>query len=428
MAIKKIAEHYPSNSDSEASVIGGLLTDPVNLYCANELLSVDDFFLDTNKVVFRAIMDLADKNFAVDTLTVGDLLRLRGHKDIRLDAYLAVGAFVGNFEQHCMLVKGLSKRRRAQGIFEAAQKSIHAEDIDAMIARVSGELVALTVDRRHEPVTMGEAGRRALKAIEAAVDAGPEGAGIRTGLKEFDRQCGGLFLTDQFIIGARPGIGKTAVATTICINAAEIQGTHSLIINVEMPEAQIGQRVIASRTGIENVKLRRGQLTDYEIVQATQEGLLLADLPIKILQERDWGKIKAQIKAEKYRDPKLHIVVLDFINRMRMNDGRRGDRREELAVISAESKSMASDLGICAVVLAQTKRENDKDKKTPTMSDLRECGNLEEDADFVTFLHPHPKYNGRVDWIMAKTRNAPQGDVPLYYDGKRVTFYDWEGV
>lgn len=423
---KRIAEEYPSNTSSEAAVLGGLMTDPANIHHAMAILGADDFFIETHKEIYRTIMDLAAKNFSVDVVTVGDLLKLRGH-DIRLGAFVSVGSFLGNFEAHCIIVKDLAKRRKAQSIFEAARLSVHADDIDATISRIAGELLGITVDKRQEPVTLGDAGMQAMAAIEKAMAAGPLGAGIKIGIREFDERFGGLFITDQFIVGARPGMGKTAWATTIAVNAAAIQGTHSLIINVEMPPSQIGQRVISSRTGIENIKLRRGQLSDYEIMQVVQEGGLLHDLPVKILRERDWGRIKAQVKAEKYRDPELKIVVYDFINRMRLATTRR-DRREELAIISAEAKSIASDLEICSVVLAQTKRENDKDKKPPTMSDLRECGNIEEDADFVTFLHPNAKHNGRVDWMFAKARNAPLDDVPLHYDGKRVTFYDWEGV
>lgn len=427
MAQKVRAEEYPSNSESEAAVLGGLMTDPANIHLALTMLSTDDFFIETHREIFRTVMDLASKNFPVDTVTVGDLLKLRGHTNIQLGNYVSVGVFLGNFEAHCLTIKGLSKRRRAQGILEQARGAIHADDIDMTLSRIAGELIGITVDKRSDPVTLGDAGIQALKAIEVAMSAGADGAGIKTGIQGFDQQCGGLFPSDQVIIGARPGIGKTALATTLCLNAAKIAGTQSLIINVEMPPSQIGMRAISAQTGIENIKLRRGTLNDTDVYQVAQEAALLHDLPIWVLQERNWGRAKAQIKAAKYRNPGLAIFVIDFINRMQIDRSRR-DRTEELAIMSAESKSLAGDLGMVALVLAQTKRESDKDKKPPTMSDLRECGNLEEDADFVTFLHPNAKNNHRIDWIVAKARNAPLGDVALEYHAERVTFTDWEGV
>lgn len=421
---EKIARAYPSNTESEAAVLGALMTDPANIHHGMSVLSAEDFYLEHNKRIFRTIVDLAEKHTPIDVVTVYSLIKLRGY-EISLDQVMAADMFFGNFEAHCAIVKELSKRRRAQTILEQAREAVFADDIDQAIQRVAGELVGITCDKQKEPISIGEAGTRAMKAIETAMSAGPDGAGIKTGIVGFDQLCGGLFETDQIVIGARPGVGKTALALTICINAARIAGVHSFIDNVEMSEMQLAMRALSSKTGIENVKLRRGAITDEEVSLVAQEGALLFDLPIMVSQERNWERIKANVQAAKYRNPGLKIVVFDFLNRIQLGRGRK-DRREELAIISAEGKSLASDLGIVSIFLAQVKRETDKDKKPPTMADLRECGNIEEDADFVMFLHRNAKYRGRVDLIVAKARNAPLGDVPLTYHDERVTFTDWE--
>lgn len=414
--------HYPSNGESERSVIGGLLTDPANVLHGMATLCEDDFFIESHKVVFRAIRDIAGKGLPVDVVTVGDLLRLRGVED-GLGRFL--DGFLGNFEAHVGLIRGLSKRRRIQAIIANLQENISDDDIDGLVGAAADELIAATVDRRNEPVTLSQAGIESRKKIEEAMGAGAEGAGIKTGFDGFDQHTGGVFKGDQFIIAARPGVGKTIMALNICVNAAR-RDVHSIFINVEMPVDQLATRVISSLSGVENFRLRQGKITDREVEQVVKSSAQLLDLSVLLLYERNWNKIKAQIRAAKYRDSKLQIFVLDFVNRLQV-DNRSRDRREEIALISSEAKSLARDLDMVSITLAQVKREQDKDKEPPRMSDLRECGNLEEDADFVTFLHQNAKYNSRVDWIIRKARNAPTGTIMLKHVKERVTFYDWDG-
>lgn len=417
---------YPNDAEAEESILGGLMTDPVNIHTAMAQLNVDDFFIEPHKIVFRAIGDLVSQNFPVDVVTVGNLLKIRKQQSIKLNGF--VGGFVGNFDAHIRVVKNLSKRRRAQALMEDARGEVGTTgDIDAMIARHCAEMMAITTDRRNDPVSLGDAGLQAMKDIEKAMSAGDEGAGIKTGFAGWDQHTGGMFLTDQIVIGARPGVGKTVLATNICTNAA-LNKVHSLIVNVEMPAAQIATRVLSSKTGIENFQLRRGKIADEDIYKVGQEGGLLYDLPVWILAERNWNRAVAQVKAMKYQNPMLSIVVWDYLQDFEY-DGRHGmERRLALSEMSRQGKALAKDLGLVSILLSQIDRKNDKDNKAPVMADLRECGDIEQHGDFITFLHPNSKYNARTDWIIRKARNAPIGTVPLTELKETVSFIDWDGV
>lgn len=416
---------YPNDADAEVSILGGLMTNPINIHSGMSTLSADDFFIEPHRIVFRAIVDLVAQNFPVDIVTVGNLLKIRNQQSIKLGGL--VSGFVGNFEAHVSVVKNLSKRRRAQALMEDARGAVStAMDIDAMLAKHCAELMKISTDRRNDPISLGDAGVLAMKEIEKARSAGDEGSGIKTGLAGWDQHAGGLFPTDQVVIGARPGIGKTVLATTICCNAAEHK-VHSLIVNVEMPAAQIATRVLSSRSGIENFQLRRGKLTLDEVNHVAQEGSLLYDLPVWILSERNWNRAVAQVKALKYQNPALRIVVWDYLQDFELDGRYSMDRRIALSEMSRQAKALAAELGLVSIMLSQIDRKTDKDNKPPVMADLRECGDIEQHGDFVTFLHPNAKYNGRTDWIIRKARNAPTGTIKLKELKETVSFIDWGG-
>jgi len=157
-----------------------------------------------------------------------------------------------------------------------------------------------------------------------------------------------------------------------------------------------------------------------------QEGGLLYDLPVWILPERNWNRAVAQVKAMKYQNPMLQLVVWDYLQDFEF-DGRYGmERRLALSEMSRQGKALAKDLGLVSIMLSQIDRKNDKDNKPPVMADLRECGDIEQHGDFITFLHPSAKWHGRTDWIIRKARNAPIGSVPLREMKETVSFIDWD--
>jgi replicative DNA helicase len=422
---------HPSDSEAELSVLGGMIVNPIVTNYALSVLTETDFFITTHREVFRAISELTEIREPVDVVSVGDrLTRSYAAKGFSLAGLLK--EYRGNSERHVLLVKQLSKRRQVISLIEEVRPRLTGvENVDDIIGELTTALIGITTDKTNEPVTIGKATVQALAKIEQASSGGGIG-GIRTGIEGFDNVTGGGFPGEVMVIAARPGIGKTAMALTLAVNWGR-QNISSLLVNAEMPVWQLAVRMLARESGIANFDLRRGRLEERDIPIVTAGATRLSALPILLYDDNHWGRIKAQIRAAKLRDKTLQVVMIDYAQRIKV-DVAQEKRYLDLAKISNEAKDMARGLEVLVVILSQVNRGLDKGDKAPELSDLRESGDLEADADIVTFLHPGKMQAGRqlgevgvrVDWLIKKNRGGPDGNVALRYLGDSVMFEDWK--
>jgi replicative DNA helicase len=235
---------------------------------------------------------------------------------------------------------------------------------------------------------------------------------------------------EEIIIAGRPGMGKTALGNTIAIGTARA-GFGVAFISLESKAETLGQRIIASVTGIENRDLRRAHLSPVEIQNVIESAGELGKLPIHFLDsERSWERIKARIRTIKYKEPGIALVILDYIGLVQVPGSR--ERYLELGRISSDAKALAMELNVVFVLLSQLNREvESRDNKRPRLSDLRESGNLEQDADIVGLLFRESYYDDEfrprnlAELNIAKNRDGATGTIKLAFDEKTVSFTDW---
>lgn len=270
-----------------------------------------------------------------------------------------------------------------------------------------------------------------VKCIEAAHDKSVTVSGIPTGFHELDSRLGGIHPGELWVPAGRPGMGKTAFAADIAMGAAK-RGYSVCFVSLEMENARVGQRLLSGATKIENRNLRRGFLLDRDFPLIAAESGNIGKLPLWLLDsDRQWDRIKSKIRSLKLREQNLSLAVIDYVGLISA-PVRNGERYLEVGRISAEAKRLALDLHIGVVLLSQLNRDvESRADKRPQLSDLRESGSLEQDADVVCFLYRDAYYNRETKFRdlaelnVAKNRDGVTGMLRLRFNEQTVSFSDW---
>jgi len=425
----------PQNLEAESSVLGAILLENGAISRALEIINPDDFYRAGHQKIFRAMIDLADRREPIDLITLAECLK-SDLDEIGGSAYLAsLNDFTPtavNIASYAHIVKEKAQSRRLIELLRNATDDIYTQDADifTIASKISSELSHLGDGKGNNFVPIGDAIIDTVKQIEQAYERGSLVTGIPTGIKLLDESTGGVQPGDEVIIAGRPGMGKTGFAGNMATKAAA-KGHGVLFVTAESRNAEIVTRMIAAATGIENRNLRRGKLTDRDFPRITAETGRLGKLPIKLLQaEKSWDKIKAKIQSEKLKNPTVSLVIVDYVGLLSAPIGK-GERYLEIGRISSEAKSLAIELNIGFVLLSQLNREvESRTGCRPKLSDLRESGNLEQDADVVGLLYRESYYNdkARKDYAeldVAKVRNGKTGIIPLKFNECTTSFSDW---
>ena len=275
---------------------------------------------------------------------------------------------------------------------------------------------------------------KTFKQIEQAYERQDPVTGIPTGLADFDNRVGGIHRGALTVFAGRPSMGKTAIAVTIAKNAAE-KGYGVAFVSAESPAPRIVQRILAGASGIENRDLMRGKLTDEEFIELTRQATRVTNLPLWLLDsDRSWDRIKAKLRALKLKEPNLALVILDYVGLLsaQLHGERRLERYLEIGRISSEAKGLAIDLDLGILLLSQLNREVEgRTSKKPKLSDLRESGNLEQDADLIGLLYreiyynENARYKDLAELEIAKNRDGCTGVIKLRFQEETVSFSDW---
>lgn len=402
---------------------------------ASEHLTADDFFRDAHQTIFDACQTLAERRTGIDFVTLNAHLRIIGVLDeVGGPAYVA-GLTDGvprstNIAHYVTVVRDHRVRRECLTLSDKIASAVAQGELTGaeMVSTVDGWLVDLDRGRGGEEMqAQATAVTDALASLDWRMAHRGELTGVTTGFTVINEWTQGWQRGDFIIVAARPSMGKTAWMLNGAVAAARA-GKHVAIFSLEMTVAQLEYRLFAAMSGVSLGDILRGQMTEYQQQKISDTAAELCTLPIYI--DDTAGITAPQIRAKCRRlqiEHGLDQIMVDYLQLCGGSTGRNDStRQEEVADISRRLKATGKDLQVPMVALSQLSRQRSEDKaQTPRLSDLRESGALEQDADVVAFIHrTDHKKDGAATFILEKQRNGQPATLELYFDGNIVRFSD----
>ncbi|MBQ7096991.1 MAG: replicative DNA helicase [Clostridia bacterium] len=434
----------PFSREAEQSVLGAMLLD---LQCIPDAIGIcrgEDFYIERNKELFDTIVELYNLGKPIDIVTIKDQLTLRGSFESvgGLDYVMETMNMVPttrNVKHYAQIVSQKALLRNLIRISEKALEQSYRgdEDPDAIIGRTEQELIDLSQERSSKgPVHLRTyLGQSVEKLAELSENEG-DITGLSTGFIDLDRRTAGFHGSELILIAARPGMGKTSFALNIAQNVAIGTGATVAVFNLEMPGIQIANRMLSSESMVNSESLKKGNIRDeeWEKIGEAVDVLSRANIYIDDTSSITAPEIVARCRKLKM-EHNLGMVVIDYLQLISGSGSRgEGNRQQEISDISRALKVMANDLNIPVIALSQLSRAVEKrDNKEPMLSDLRESGAIEQDADMVLFLYREGAYNeeaeepNRTKCIFAKHRNGETGYEYLTWLGEFTKFSNWSG-
>ena len=427
----------PSDVEAERAVLGSMLFGTDAVMIAVESIKAEDFYAPANKIVFETMIELFTKNIPVDIVTLKSKLDDKGVTDaiggkeflIRLASEVSTWA---NMRDYIKIVENKSILRKIIRIAnELSGKSYAQTDsVSHIIDFAEKEIFNIiqskgSADFSHIHDIVADA----VALIEEASKTKNQITGISTGFTDFDTKTSGLQKKDLILLAARPSMGKTAFALNIASNAAIKNNIPTAIFSLEMSKEQLVNRIIASESMIDSLKLKTGQMEHADWSRLAKSLGAVASAPIYINDSTDITATEIRAKCRKLKLEKgLGLVLIDYLQLMTAG-GKPESRQLEISEISRSLKSLARELEVPVITLSQLSRACEaRADKRPMLSDLRESGAIEQDADVVAFLYRDEYYNpdtetpNQAELIIAKQRNGPTGTVDLAWLSKYTKF------
>src|SRR3954452_13302714 len=430
----------PQNLEAEESVLGAMMLSPGAIGAVSEILDASDFYRESHAKIYRAALALYAKGEPVDAITLTDQLEERAELDdvggrVRLHELAALVPATANSAHYARIVRETSTLRgliRAGGEIsrlgwerpgEAGDLVDQAEQVifDLSQQRVSGEL-------DHIDGLLKDSFERITSLYEAGADI----TGTPSGYRDLDRITSGFQPGNLIILAARPSMGKSALALCMATNIAVRHGLPVGIFSLEMSKAEVTQRLMCSEAKVESQRLRSGKLAadDWPRLTAACDKLAKADIYVDDTGSMTIMGIRAKARRLKSKEPNLGLIIVDYLQLM-SSDSNYENRVQEVSQISRQLKILARELDLPIIAMSQLSRAvEQRPDKRPILSDLRESGSLEQDADLVAFIYRDEYYNddsqdqGLAEVILAKHRNGPTGHVKLTFLQRYAKFAD----
>jgi replicative DNA helicase len=428
----------PHNDEAEMSILGGILIDDEKLLDVAEIISHKDFYNPKYSTIFEAMLKLFERQSPIDVLTVTNELKAKNNfKEIggaaTLSEIVAETPTSAHVEEYARIVRDTSIRRKMIALSSKINEFAfdEAKEVDSLLDKAEQQIFEISehaVDRDFVHVSL-----LLEESYEQAEDLNSDPnalRGIATGFSDVDKILGGLQKSDLIILAARPSVGKTAFSMDIARHVATVEQKRVGFFSLEMSNSQLMDRLIAMEVGVGLWNLRMGKLQDEEFARMadamgrlSESGLYFDDTPgLSIMEMRTKAR---KLKMEK----DLDFVVVDYLQLMQGNS--RENRTQEVSEISRFLKQLARELEVPVMALSQLSRavENRADRM-PQLSDLRESGSIEQDADIVMFLHreetfdPDTERKGVGDLLISKHRNGPTGAVELAFVHEQARYRD----
>ena len=438
----------PQAIELEEAVLGALMLEKDALTTVIDILKPESFYKDANQEVYKAIVALFNNSEPVDMLTVANQLRELGKLEIIGGAYYLTELTsrvnsAANVEFHARIVAEMAIKRELIRISSEIQKDAFEDTTDAFLLLDRTEQALFEVSEsnvRKNYADMRSIMREALNELEARKDHKDGLTGVPSGFSSLDRITSGWQNSDLVIIAARPGMGKTAFVVTAMRNAAVDFNQPVAIFSLEMSNVQLVNRLISAEAELESDKIKKGTLADYEWEQLVHKTAKLSNAPIFIDDTPALSILELRAKCRRLKaQHDVKLIIIDYLQLMtgESTRGNSGNREQEIASISRALKNIAKELDVPVLALSQLSRavETRGGDKRPQLSDLRESGSIEQDADLVIFLY-RPEYygitedengqptHGLGEVIISKHRNGSLDTAQLKFIGKYTKFTD----
>jgi replicative DNA helicase len=431
----------PSNLEAEEAVLGSILINPDALYDVATFLKAEDFFLVKNAWVWEAIMALHEQRQPIDFLTVTDELERQGRlQEIGGPVYISqlmdtVPSSI-HAEAYGRIVEQSALRRRLLSAASTVAQLAYdeRENIELVLDRAEQALFAVSERRLTRDVQpIKEIVGRYYDHIQELSERDDALLGVPTGFSLIDNLLGGLQRSDLIIVAGRPGMGKTGLMLNVALTAARRHRKRVALFSLEMSDEQLVGRLVAAETGIDSQRLRRGALTEGEWLLFAEATGRLAETMIFIDDTPSITPLQLRTKCRRlYAEYGLDLIVLDYLQLM-SSDFRNDNRVQEISYISRQLKGLARELNIPVLAAAQLSRAvEQRQSKRPMLSDLRESGSIEQDADVVMFIYRDDYYSEATEKPniaeinIAKHRNGPTDTVELFFRKELAQFRELE--
>jgi len=428
----------PQNIDAEKSLLGAVLIDEETLADITEHVTQKDFYEKRHGMIYDAMMRLYEKRKPVDLLTLTDeLKRKKELEDVGGSAYLTeLTNYVptsAHAESYAEIVAQKAVRRRlirASG--EISEMGFNEESsTQELLQQAEQELFAVSDQSlKQDLVSIETILTDSFDRMEELHRNKGQLRGVRTGYRDLDNMTAGLQRSDLIILAARPAMGKTTLVTNLAYNVATIAKQSVLFFSLEMSKEQLVDRMLADASGVDAWNIRTGNLSEDDFSKLSDAMGEMAEAPIYIDDTPGVSVLEMRTKARRAaHEAPLGLIIIDYLQLMQGSGRDNGNRVQEVSEISRGLKLLARELNVPVIALSQLSRSvESRTPQIPQLSDLRESGSIEQDADIVMFIYREAYYNpdtdreNITDLIIAKHRNGPTGKVELYFHPERLRF------
>jgi replicative DNA helicase len=442
--VEEVAPELPRSEEAERAVLGSILIDGFAFSVVSALLKQDDFFSSSNQWIYHSMEDLAQSSTSIDLVTLKDQLAKSNTLD-RAGGYAYIASLVDNIpdvanvEHYARIVKNKSVLRRLIQIGQRLTREGSNPDraVDEIIGDATGQIFGVALDAIPGGfANLAAVSSDTLEMLEKA--RGRQGAlsGLDTGFRDLNRMTSGLQKGELIILAARPSLGKTSLALNIAQHAAMRSGNTVAFFSLEMSKESLATRVLCSEAEVDSKKVRDGFASDDEYRRLTLAQVKMTAVKFFIDDSAAVSVPQMRARCQRLkRDQGLDLIVVDYLQLM-TGHGRLENRTQEVSQISRGLKLVAKDLNVPVLALSQLSRQTERrtgdDKGKPQLSDLRDSGSIEQDADMVMFIYREEMYKpdtdrkNLADITIAKQRNGPVGDFTLVFLKEQTSFRTYD--
>lgn len=427
----------PHNVEAEESVLGAILIDKDAINIVSELLKAESFYNETHSLVYDCMLTLYEQRKPIDLLTISAELKKRNAEELDSEFFTKLIDAVpsaANVEHYAKLVhEAHTKRSLIRSSTEVAELAFQEEsDVKEVLDKAEGAIFSLSqghVTRGFIPIKDTLAS--SFDRIDELHRNGAGLRGVKTGFSDLDNLLSGMQKANLIILAARPGQGKTAIMLNMALHAAVVERVPVGIFSLEMSKEELVDRFLVSQADVDAWRLKTGKLTEDDFTRLSEAMGKLADAPLFIDDTPGLSIMEMRSKARRLQlEHQLGLIVVDYLQLV--DPGRRLDSRvQEVGIISQSLKNLARELNIPVLSASQLSRAvESRGEKRPQLSDLRESGAIEQDADVVMFLYrPDAEIAGptiQTKLLVAKHRNGATDEIDLLFRGDRIRFYSVE--
>lgn len=429
----------PQNLDAEKAVLGGVFLRNDIFHSLIDILQEEDFYSPVHRIIYRAFLDLYRTNVPIDLVTIADHLQKNDQLDdiggpVYLTSLTESVASAANALNYAKIVRDKAIRRQLiQGCADIITRSLESgEETDSLLDQAEQDIFAISESRIQTGFKSSkELVHQIFEYLENRYEQRELITGVPTGYHKFDEITAGLQKTDLVVIASRPSMGKTAFGLNIAMRSAISHGVPTAIFSLEMSMEQLMMRMLCAWGKVDLSKMRSGFLQEEDWTRLYQAAQALSQAPIYIDDTPSLETLDLRARCRRLKGEKgLGLVIIDYLQLMHVNQ-KKDSREQEISHISRNLKALAKEIDVPVVALAQLNRKvEERTNKRPMLSDLRESGAIEQDADVIVFLYRDEVYNTRKDnpkrgiaeIIVGKQRNGPVGLVNLSYIGHCTAF------